>query len=306
MGKLFLLFLKGMAMGAANVIPGVSGGTIAFITGIYEEFISALKSFDLKAVKLLLGFKLKDFADHVNLRFLIILLSGVMASLLSLGKLLAYLFVAYPVFVWAFFFGLIAISIFSVGRTIKQWNFQVILWFVVGAAVALLLALMKPAQENTTFIYLALCGLVAIASMILPGLSGSFVLILMGNYQLIMLRAIPGLDLSVIVPVALGCIVGFVLLSHSISFLLNRYHDHTVSTLTGFILGSLTIIWPWKNELLLLGEDGNPVLKNGNKIVEGYEWFVPAMNMHTLLAVVFILAGIFLVYTIEKLATPKQ
>ncbi|MDH5381731.1 MAG: DUF368 domain-containing protein [Cyclobacteriaceae bacterium] len=293
-------------MGAANVIPGVSGGTIAFITGIYEPFISALKSFDATALKLLFSFKIRKFAEHVNFRFLFVMGLGIIFSLFSIGKLLGYLFETYPIYLWAFFFGLIAISILSVGKTIRKWSLPTITWFLIGTLVAVALAFIKPAEENQNFLYLLLCGIIAMASMILPGLSGSFVLILLGNYQLIMLHSIPEFNIRIIIPVAIGAIIGFVILSRAINFLLHNHHDNTISTLTGFILGSLLVIWPWKDSIKLTDATGNLILKNGKPIIQEYSWLMPELNTQTLLALMYLLLGVALVLIIEKLAKTSK
>jgi len=290
-------------MGAANVIPGVSGGTIAFITNIYDELINSLKSFDLKALKMLFSFKFKEFTEHINLRFLLFLFSGVFLSIVSLGKLLSYLFSAYPVKVWAFFFGLILASVYFIGKNIQQWNVKSWLPLLVGTLIAMFIAYLNPANENDNTFYLFLCGIIAMASMLLPGLSGSFVLILMGNYQLIFLEAVPELDLRILIPVVLGSGIGFILLSRVISFLLDRFRDSTIGLLTGFILGSLLIIWPWKKAVYLVDETGEFILKNGKQIVESYEWFSPdAVNPETWFATLFILLGIGMVILIEGMA----
>lgn len=317
MGSYLILFLKGIAMGAANVIPGVSGGTIAFVTGIYETFIDSLKAFDLQALRLASRFKIKELAAHLNLGFLIPLFAGIAASLVSLGKILDWLFIHHPVLVWSFFFGLILASVYFVSKNIRQRTLSVAISFIAGTIAALLLAFLKPAEENPAFYYIALCGVVAVCSMILPGLSGSFVLILMGNYQLVMLQAVPnmadatiGLDLQsigehlkIIIPFAIGGAVGFVVLSRIISYLLHHFHDSTLSTLTGFILGSLVVIWPWKNEVFLRDELGGLILKKGEKIVQGYEWFLPSFgNANTLIAVALMLAGVASVALLEKSA----
>lgn len=317
MGSYIFLFLKGVAMGAANVIPGVSGGTIAFVTGIYEEFIDSLKAFDLKALQLASRFRIKELATHLNLGFLIPLFLGIGASLISLGKLLDWLFTDYPVFVWSFFFGLILASVYFVSKNIRQRSIPVVIAFLLGTAAALLLAFLKPSEENPAFFYIALCGVVAVCSMILPGLSGSFVLILMGNYQLIMLQAVPNTaeaaiaadfqslsaHLQIILPFAIGGAVGFIILSRVISFLLHRCHDTTLSTLTGFILGSLVVIWPWKSEVFLSDETGNLILKKGEKIVQGYDWFIPSFgDSNTLIAIALMIAGVASVALLEKSA----
>lgn len=301
-----ILFLKGVAMGAANVIPGVSGGTIAFVTGIYEEFIDALKSFDLKALQLLFKFKLKEFAAHVNLKFLVVLFLGVAISIVSLGKLLDFLFEQHALYVWAFFFGLILASVYFVGKTIEKWSVGPVIALLIGIAAAVLLAFAEQAEENTGFVYLFICGVVAISSMILPGLSGSFVLILMGNYNLIMLQTIPNLTkdfsgaMKILVPFALGAAVGFIVLSRAISFLLKNFRDMTLAVLTGFIFGSLLTIWPWKEATEFF------IKPDGTKKVIGYTWHMPdwALNS-TYIALVLILVGIVVVYALESLGKKK-
>lgn len=288
-------------MGAANVIPGVSGGTIAFITNIYEVLINSLKAFDLKAIRLILSLKFKDFSKHVNLPFLLVLFSGVFISILSLGKVLSFLFGEYPVYVWAFFFGLIFASIYYVGKSIHKWNLISVSMIVLGAVIAVIIAYLNPAERNENTLYLFVCGVVAMASMLLPGLSGSFVLILMGNYQLIFLEAVPGFNLIILMPVVLGSIVGFILLSRIISFLLKKFRDGTIGILTGFILGSLLIIWPWKSPEYLLDEMGEIAVRKGRMIIEGYKWFLPEIgDRGTWISVFFIVLGIVLVIFIES------
>ncbi|MGB3465784.1 MAG: DUF368 domain-containing protein [Cyclobacteriaceae bacterium] len=300
------LFLKGVAIGAANVIPGVSGGTIAFITGIYETLINSLKAVDITAVKLFFSFKLKEFAEHINLRFLFTLFLGVGISLVSLGKLADFLFKNYNIWVWSFFFGLIAISVYSVSKEVQRWKPVTILLVIVGTALAVALAYKKPAGENAHYLYLVFCGVIAMASMILPGLSGSFVLILLGNYQLIMLRAAPELDFKILLPVIVGAIVGFLFLSRSISFLLKNFYNQTISLLAGFILGSLVIIWPWKNPVFLSDEAGFPIIKEGEKIVQGYDWYLPGFDMELVVSVLLMITGVFLVLGIEYIANKSK
>jgi putative membrane protein len=296
-----VLFLKGIAMGAANVIPGVSGGTIAFITNIYEELINSLKAFDIMAIRLLLKFKIGDFATHVNFTFLIVLFSGIFISIISLGKILGILFVYYPVYVWAFFFGLILASIYYVGMAISKWNLVSISTIILGAAVAVIIAFLNPANQNENTIYLFVCGIVAMASMLLPGLSGSFVLILMGNYQLIFLEAVPDFNLIILLPVVLGSIVGFIILSRIISFLLKKFRDGTIGLLTGFILGSLLIIWPWKHPEYLMDDRGEIVIRKSKMIIEGYTWFLPDTgDAESWISVFFIALGVALVIFIES------
>ncbi len=293
-------FLKGFAMGVANVIPGVSGGTIALLTGIFERLINALKSFDVEAVRLLLKFKFKEFAQHVDFGFLLSVFLGVGVSIISVAKLLEFLFQSYPVYVWSFFFGLILVSVWFVGKSIGKIDVPAAVSFVIGAAVAFSLSVMNPATENTAFWYLIICGAVAVCSMILPGLSGSFVLILMGNYQLIMIYAVSHFDMKIIVPVAIGVVVGLLAFSHFLSWLLSRYARQTMAVLTGFIFGSLGTIWPWKNPVYLM-QDGAEVLKNGKPIIQSYEMYFPQeFSAEVAIAIVLMVAGMAALWALER------
>lgn len=299
-------FLKGFAMGVANVIPGVSGGTIALLTGIFERLINALKSFDVDAVRLLLKFKFREFAQHVDFGFLLSVFVGVGVSIISVAKLLEFLFQSYPVYVWSFFFGLILVSVWFVGKSIGKIDVAAAVSFVVGAAVAFGLSVMNPATENTAFWYLIICGAVAVCSMILPGLSGSFVLILMGNYQLIMIYAVSHFDMKIIVPVAIGVVVGLLAFSHFLSWLLSRYARQTMAVLTGFIFGSLGTIWPWKNPVYLM-QDGAEVLKNGKPIIQSYQMYFPQeFSAEVAIAIVLMAAGMAALWALERSAKKEE
>lgn len=291
-------------MGAANVIPGVSGGTIALITGIFEELIDSIKSFDLKAIKLLFGGKFREFAHHVNLGFLVAIFFGVALSIISLAKLLEFMFANHPVYIWAFFFGLILASVYFVGKTVSQWNFSVILSFAIGAVIAVWISVMNPASENDSFFYLIICGVVAICSMILPGLSGSFVLILLGNYELVVIEAVTGMRADLLLPVLIGAGAGLIMFSHILSWVYKKYRNQTISLLTGFILGSLAILWPWKNPIYKLDAMGQPLEKaDGELVIQGYDRFIPAeFSMEVMLAVAIAIAGILSIWLIEKYA----
>ena len=299
-------FLKGFAMGVANVIPGVSGGTIALLTGIFERLINALKSFDVEAVRLLLKFKFREFAQHVDFGFLLSVFLGVGVSIISVAKLLEFLFQSYPVYVWSFFFGLILVSVWFVGKSIGKIDVAAAVSFVIGAAVAFGLSVMNPATENTAFWYLIICGAVAVCSMILPGLSGSFVLILMGNYQLIMIYAVSHFDMKIIVPVAIGVVVGLLAFSHFLSWLLSRYARQTMAVLTGFIFGSLGTIWPWKNPVYLM-QDGAEVLKNGKPIIQSYQMYFPQeFSAEVAIAIVLMAAGMAALWALERSAKKEE
>jgi putative membrane protein len=302
------LFFKGVGMGAANVIPGVSGGTIALITGIFEELIDSIKSFDLTAIRLLFKGKFKEFATHVNLGFLIMIFFGVAASIVSLAKLLEFLFNDYPVQVWAYFFGLILASVYFVGKTIDKWNLSVIITFVIGAAIAIGISMLSPATKNESFIYLMLCGVVAICSMILPGLSGSFVLILMGNYELVVIDAINNMRIDILLPVLLGAVVGLIAFSHLLSWVYKKFKNQTISLLTGFILGSLAILWPWKNTIYKTDALGNILTKDdGEMVIQGYQRFIPeTFSTEVIVAILLALAGIASIWLVESWAMRKS
>jgi putative membrane protein len=301
MKKYIILILKGLGIGAANIIPGVSGGTIALITGIFEEIINSLKSFDLTAVKLLFTGKLKKFAEHINFFFLLAVFGGAGGGVYGLAFVLKPLFEHYPVFVWSFFLGLIAASIYFVGKKITKWTFSVFLTFIAGTVVALIITVvLDPAQQNDSFIYVFVCGIVAVCSMILPGLSGSFVLLLMGNYELIMIEAVKNLNINLIIPFGAGCVIGLLAFSHFLSWVFKKFPNQTIATLTGFIMGSLGILWPWKTEITKL-------LENGKEKVIGYHWFIPkTVNLEAITAVLLIIAGIIIIWFLEKTAEKKQ
>jgi putative membrane protein len=301
--KYLSLFFKGAGMGAANVIPGVSGGTIALITGIFEKLIHSIKSFDFDAVRLLFAGKFKMFSNHVNLDFLIAVFAGIAVSIISLAKLLDYLFNNYSVYVWAYFFGLILASIYSVGKTISNWNYSVILSMATGTAIAVLISVLTPAVENDNFIYLVLCGIVAICSMILPGLSGSFVLVLMGNYKLVMINAVSNFRLEILIPVFLGAVFGLLAFSRFLSWIYRKFRNQTIALLTGFILGSLSILWPWQRPVMLADVDGTPILKDGEQIISGYKKFIPGeFNQEVIYVMVLVLIGFATIMIIERLA----
>ena len=298
-------FLKGMGMGAANVIPGVSGGTIALITGIFERLINSIKSFNLTALKLFFTGKWKAFAQHVDLKFLVAVFLGIAAAILSVAKLFKFLFENYPVYIWAFFFGLIIASIYYVGRTVNKWNLGSILFFAIGTGIALLIAFGTPAQENHNFLYLILCGVVGTCSMILPGLSGSYVLLLMGNYEYVMIDAVnmlttsPWEGIKILIPVVIGAVIGLLAFAHLLSWIFKNFHDQTVALLTGFILGSTPIIWPWKHAI-------TNALKDGTEKVVGYQWQWPAINTEFFIALVIILLGAAIIIVTEQLASKKE
>nr|WP_321451620.1 DUF368 domain-containing protein [uncultured Carboxylicivirga sp.] len=294
----FKTAIKGAAMGAANVIPGVSGGTIALITGIFERLIDAIKSFNITAVKLLLSGRFKEFSKHIDLAFLVSLFTGIGIAIVSLAKLFKFLFENYPIYIWAFFFGLVLASIYFVGKTVDKWNISSIISLLIGTAIAVSISVLTPASENSSFIYLVICGVIAICSMILPGLSGSFVLILLGNYQLVMINAVSEFNMRILIPVALGAGVGLIAFSHFLSWLLKKYHHQTIAMLTGFITGSLGILWPWKEAI---------TKQFGDKIkTVDYDYYFPNLDSGFYLALFFIILGIVSIVATELLANKKN
>lgn len=311
-------FFIGMAMGAANVIPGVSGGTIAFITGIYERLINALKSFDVEALKLLGKGRIKDLLNHIDFGFLASMGAGVVVSIISLAKLLEFLLCTYPVLTNAFFFGLIFASVYLVGKEIKKWDASVIGSFVVGTALALSIVFFNPASANANMFYLFICGMVAISSMILPGLSGSYVLLIMGNYLLVIgsINDFFGGDmgaLGIMIPFAVGCGIGLLVFSRILAFVFDKYKEPTIGLLTGFVFGSLAVIWPWKETRFMKNNLGEFVDKKGQiiqdvcreGIVLKYDRYVPSLDTGFWFAVGLIILGIILVIGIEKWGSDK-
>lgn len=241
----FTLALKGMGMGAADVVPGVSGGTIAFITGIYEELINSIKSINLNAIKLFFSGKFAEFWKAINGSFLISVFIGVGISIFSLAKGLEYLLNNYPILVWSFFFGLIVASAVYVARSIKRWKADTITGGILGIAIAYLITIITPAEANTSYWFIFLSGSIAICAMILPGISGSFILVLLGMYKFI-LEAVGDMNIAVIGTFLVGAAIGIIAFSNVLSWLLKRYHNTTIAVLAGFMIGSLNKVWPWK------------------------------------------------------------
>ena len=292
--EIFLNFCKGVGMGTANVIPGVSGGTIAFITGIFERLINAIKSFNITALKLLFKGKIKALIQHLDLYFLLSVGAGIAVAIISVAKLFQYLFEHYPIYLWSFFLGLVLVSVFYVAGEVRKWNFTTITLFVLGTAVAVLISLLKPGNQNDSIIYLFICGVIASCSMILPGLSGSFVLILLGNYQLVMIDAVSSFNLIILVPVVVGAAVGLLGFSYFLSWLFSKYRYQAISLVSGFILGSSMILWPWKQPVMeAFGEK--------EKII-GYHWQLPEMNAEFVWALLFVILGGVLIWVMESMA----
>jgi putative membrane protein len=240
-----MLTARGMAMGAADIIPGVSGGTIAFITGIYEELINSIKSVNKEFFQVLFRKGIPSAWQHVNGNFLLAVLGGVLLSIFSLAQLITWLLVAYPMLVWSFFFGLIIASVLHVGKKITQWDVAVIISILAGIAIAAYITIATPASTPDTLWFIFISGAIAITAMILPGISGSFILLLLGKYEFI-LNAVGDLKIGIILVFAAGCIIGIISFSNIISWLFRQIPNATMALLTGFMIGSLNKLWPWK------------------------------------------------------------
>lgn len=286
-----MLSLKGIGMGAADVVPGVSGGTIAFIVGIYDELIDSIKSINGNSLKLFFTGKWKAFWKAINGNFLFFLLAGIAVSILSLAKLITWLLVAHPILVWAFFFGLVLASTWFVGKDIKEWNWKTILGFILGGVIAFYITIATPAETSENLLFIFVCGAIAICAMILPGISGSFILVLLGKYFFIM-EAIKTFDIKIIAIFGLGAVIGITTFSRVLSFALKHFRNITLAVLTGFMLGSLNKVWPWKE--LADNSHGIPIEVN------------VAPNQSIIEAVVLMVVGFFLVVFLEKLSDKAE
>lgn len=297
-----LLFLKGAGMGAADVVPGVSGGTIAFITGIYEELLGSIRSVNGEAVKLLLRFNLKGFWKHINGSFLVVLLAGIGFSLLSLSRLILYLLEHHPEMLWSFFFGLIVASALVVGKKISRWTLPVILAGLAGAAIAYYVTVASPTQTPEAYWFIFLSGAIAICAMILPGISGSFILVLLAKYEFI-LGALKELRVGVMLTFGLGCITGILVFSHVLNWMLKNYHNLTIALLTGFMVGSLNKVWPWKVTLETYTDRHGAVKPLVQENVFPNEYLqVTGQEPYLLYGLLLAVFGFMLVYFLDRFA----
>lgn len=235
-------------MGAADVVPGVSGGTMALILGIYEELVKAIRSFDWQFLRLLFSLKMKEAMDHVSWKFLMAVVLGILIAIFSLARVLSWLLQNRPVLIWSFFFGLILASVFTVSRHLSRHNLPAAAWMLLGSIGAYFLVGMVPVSTPNAPWFLFVSGAIAICAMILPGISGSFILVLMAKYQYV-LEAVNSRDLSTLFLVAAGAVFGLIAFSRFLNWLLERHHDMTIALLTGLMLGSLRKVWPWKETL---------------------------------------------------------
>lgn len=300
------VFLRGMAMGAADVVPGVSGGTVAFVTGIYDELLDTLSAVDLRAWRVWREEGFRRLWQHLNGVFLLALFSGIFTSILSLAQLIEYLLATYPEPVWGFFFGLIVASVVHVGRSIPHWRGGVIVALVVGMMVAYGITRLPPLSVSTHLAVFFFSGMLAICAMILPGISGSFILLLLGMYQPV-LAAVKGFQVSVLAVFCLGCGMGLLLFSRILSWMLHHYRALTLALLTGFMVGSLDRIWPWKHTLSWrVDRHGEQVPALQESVLP---WSYEALTGQApVLGITLVcgLLGIVIVVLLEQLGRPSQ
>ena len=320
--KLFLV-LKGLAMGAANKVPGVSGGIVAFVGGFYVEFIYSLQKINLKALKLLFNGRFKSFYRYVNGQFLSLLIFGMLVSYFSVSKLLDYFLERKELFVWAAFFGMILGSIYYISKDFKHWNKKTLTAGILGFIVGISISFLSPARENDNLLFIFVCGIISVSGMTLPGLSGSFILILLGNYVLLLVDSVNALydsfaeiikgdfsfiknserlnTLKILTVFTLGSATGLVSLSHILTYVLKHYNHITTAVLIGFITGSLGVVWPWKQKIFKTDEAGQVLLdSNGKEIILNYERYFPDFgNTETWWAIFFVVLGIFILLGLE-------
>ncbi|WP_033316641.1 DUF368 domain-containing protein [Pontibacter roseus] len=297
-----LLYLKGMSMGAADVVPGVSGGTIAFISGIYEELLESIRSVNGEALRLISRFDIKGFWKHINGSFLVVLLAGVLTSILSLSNLVVYLLATYPILVWGFFFGLIVASVVVVAKKITHWRPGTVLFGLIGAVIAYYITVAVPMQTPEAHWFIFIAGAIAICAMILPGISGSFLLLLMAKYEFIM-NALKEFKLDIILVFGIGCVTGLLTFSHVLNWMLKKYHNVTVAMLTGFMLGSLNKVWPWKKTLETYTDrhgEVKPLLQEN--ILPGQFTELTGESSYLMYAIVLAVFGFLLVYLLDRIA----
>ncbi|MEY8780791.1 DUF368 domain-containing protein [Allomuricauda sp. XS_ASV26] len=319
----FFLVVKGLCMGAANKVPGVSGGIVAFVAGFYEEFIYSLQKLNSKALKLFFNGRFKSFFQYTNARFLGLLIFGMLVSYFSVSRVLDYLLDHNELFVWATFFGMVIGSIYYIGKDFAPWNKRTIIAGTIGLVIGLSISFLSPAKENDNLAFIFICGIISVSGMTLPGLSGSFILILLGNYVLLLVDSVNALYdtfaevfsgdfsfvknperikiLKILGVFTLGSAAGLVTFSHLLSYVLKHFKATTTSVLLGFITGSLGVLWPWKRTIFKLDGTGTPLLdSNGDKIILNYERFLPRIGSpETWWAILFIILGVLVLLLLD-------
>ncbi|MDN3493419.1 DUF368 domain-containing protein [Winogradskyella bathintestinalis] len=319
--RIFLV-IKGLAMGAANKVPGVSGGVVAFVAGFYEEFIYSLQRVNKTAFKLLFNGRIRSFYRYINGKFLSLLFLGMMVSYFSVSKILDYLIVHYELYVWSTFFGMILGSIFYISRDFKEWEKSTVIALTLGTIIGISISFLDPATENDHLLFVFFCGIISVSGMTLPGFSGSFILILLGNYVLLLVDSVNALYdtmfdvfsgnfsfirnearmrlLKVLAVFTIGSVTGLVTFSHMLTYILKHYKNITLATIMGFIIGSLGVVWPWKETIYKTNDQGSMILDStGKQIIANYKRFLPDFDTQTYIAIVYIAFGILIVLGLE-------
>ncbi|EAR00947.1 DUF368 domain-containing protein [Maribacter sp. HTCC2170] len=294
-----IITLKGMAMGIAELVPGVSGGTIAFVAGIYEEFISTINNISLKTLKVWRTDGFKSFWRALNGNFLLTLLLGMAISILSFTKIIRWLLENEPIMLWSFFFGLVLASVLIVAKAIKKWSATIIVLLILGAVGAYFITTIPPSPNTASLPYIFFSGAIAICAMILPGISGSFILVLLGTYKTV-IEAVDEKDFKILITMALGMLFGVLSFAKVLKWMFDHHRNITLSILTGFILGSLNKIWPWKKiiETRTIGE----------KVIEIDESVTPFTfdgDPQLMFAIIATIIGFSFIFILEKVASKK-
>ncbi len=317
-------------MGAANKVPGVSGGIVAYVGGFYEEFIYSLQKVNSKAVKLLFAGRFKSFFQYTNAKFLTLLITGMLISYFSISRVLDYFLEVRELFVWASFFGMVLGSIYYISKDFDHWNKRTIIAGIIGLIIGISISFLSPATENNNLFFIFFCGIISVSGMTLPGLSGSFILILLGNYVLLLVDSVNALydtlsevftgdfsftkneqrmeTLTILSVFTLGSATGLVTFSHLLSYLLKHFKEISNAVIIGFITGSLGVLWPWKRTLYKKDELGNRIMdSNGDKIIANYERYLPNMqDSETWWAILFIILGVLVLLLLDWYGKSKN
>lgn len=316
-------------MGAANKVPGVSGGMVSFVFGFYEELIYSLKKINYKAFLLLYNKRFKSFYYYINGTFLLLVLGGSVFSYFSVSLILDYLLKHYELYVWSSFFGMIIGSIYYISKDFNDWRRSNIISMIIGIVIGIAISFMNPAKENDNLWFVFFCGIIGVSGMTLPGLSGSFILILMGNYVLLLVDSVTMLYktmmevfmgdfsfiddavriryLKIIAVFTGGSAFGLVITSHILGYVLKRWHRIVTAIIIGFITGSLGIVWPWKKVVYKIVNGKNLLDINGEKVIENYKRYFPDFSQQeTWIAIFFIFVGVLLVLLIDKYGSERK
>ena len=325
----FFLFLKGLSMGAANKVPGVSGGAVSFVLGFYEEMIYSFQKINYKAFLLLINGRFKSFYKYTNATFLLLVFGGSTFSYFSVSLVLDFLLERYELYVWSSFFGMILGSIYYISKEFNDWRTRNVVSMIIGVALGIAISFMNPAKENDNLWFVFACGIIGVSGMTLPGLSGSFILILLGNYVLLLVDSVTVLFktltevfsgdfgflendeqlryLKIIATFTGGSAFGLVITSHILGYVLKRWHQIVTAVIIGFITGSLGMVWPWKKEVYKI-IDGKVLLDvNGEKVIQNFTRYFPNFSIaETWIALFFVLLGVGIILLIDKYGEDRK